>query len=214
MEQSIGSELESHWLGKILGKALASSDLLKERVELGLKRHNGDRDKNADWLISRKTTANTTFGVVSGATSFIPVLGSIGAMITTGLTEFALVLKMEIELCVEIAHNYGHDIKDPIRLYELLAIIGRKRAVKNIEEAKSAMTIVTLRSAINRYVRIGIVKALTRTAEIIELRVGLRAMSKAIPVIGVLIGGTINYVMTQNTGKIAKEFYKENVYGN
>jgi hypothetical protein len=214
IEPSIGSELENHWLGKILGKALASSELLVERVELGLKKHNGDRDKNADWLISRKTAVTSTCGVVSGATSFIPVLGSIAAMITTGVAEFALVLKLEIELCIEIAHNYGHTINDPLRMYEVLAIIGRKRAVKSVEDAKGAVTLATLHAAINRYVRIGIVKALTRTAELIELRMGLRAVSKAVPVIGVLIGGAVNYVMTQNTGKIAKEFYKENVPGN
>ena len=213
MEQVISNELQSHWLGKVLGKALASRDTLMERVEHGLEAKHGDRDKNADWLISRKTTLNTTCGAISGAVGFIPVLGTIGALIATGMTEFAIVLKMEIELCVEMAHNYGHDIKDPQRMYELLAIIGRKRDVKSVKGAKSVATSKTLNSAINRYARIGIIKALTRTAEIIELRMGLRAAVKTVPVIGVVLGGTINYVMTQNTGKLAKEFYQAKVVG-
>ena len=41
---------------------------------------------------------------------------------------------------------------------------------------------------------------------------GLRAAVKTVPVVGVVLGGTINYVMTKNTGTIAKEFYKEKVH--
>lgn len=203
--------LQNHWLGKGIERALSSRELIEHRVRRGLIFSSGDRDRNADYLIESKIQRNTTYGVLAGITAFLPILGTIAAVTVTATAEFIIVTCQEFELCMEIAYNYGHDIDDEIRIFELLAIVGRKREIKSVKDARSLVMSKTMDTVIKRYIRIGFLKALSRTAKLLELKVGVRAFSNAIPVIGAGLSGFINYKITKSTGILAKEFYRRSL---
>ena len=202
------SSIKTQWLYKGLEKVLSSHDLIKNRVREATLIKQGDPDRTADHLIRKKLEVNTCVGVATGAAGVIPVIGTVSAIVTTVTVELVTVTQQDIELCLEIADNYGHDIADEKRIFEILAIIGQKRHVRDIGEINRIATKKVLDSVVRRYARVGLLKALNRTAQIIELRVGLRAFTKLVPVAGILLGGGINFYLTRNIGLMAKDYYK------
>lgn len=199
---------KNHWLYKGLKTILSSPDLIKNRVKESFGLNENNPDKACDYLIRKKLEVNTCVGALTGAAGVIPVIGTVSAVIATVTVELVTVTQQEIELCLEIAHNYGHDITEKKRMLEILAIIGQKRKVKDMKMINRIVTRKVLDSAVRRYARVGLLKALRRTAQILELRVGLRAFTKLVPVVGIVLGGGINYYLTKNTGLLAKEFYR------
>jgi hypothetical protein len=199
---------QDHWLYKVIAKGFSSREKIAHRVICCLNNNNNDINKTADSLIRSKTRNTTTIGACTGALSVIPVMGTIAAVATTLTGEFVYVSYKEIELCMEIASNYGFDLDDQMRIFECLAIVGRKKEIKSVKDAKIVARSKAFKAVIRKYVRIGILKALSRAAKLIEIRTGLRVLTKGVPVIGAAAGGAINYVITRNTGLIAQEFYR------
>lgn len=200
--------VKSHWLYKGLKTVLSSHEVIKNRVKEASVLNEGDPDKTCDYLIRKKVKVNTCVGAFTGAAGVIPVIGTVSAVVATVTVELVTVTQQEIELCLEIAHNYGHDINNEGRIFEILAIIGQKREVKKIKLINRIAARKALDSVVRRYARVGLLKTLKRTAQVLELRVGLRAFTKLVPIVGIVLGGGINYYLTKNTGLIAKEFYK------
>ncbi len=167
------------------------------------------KDKTAYYLIKERTKPSTVVGVLTGAVGLIPVVGQVGAVVAALTAEFIAVTEQEIELCLEIAHNYGHDIADERkRMIEILAILGRERDVRKAD----ASSTVAVRKAVNkimgRYTRLGFLRALNRAAMRIQLRTGVRALTKIIPVLGMGLGGFANYIVVRKTGLLAMHYYK------
>lgn len=199
---------EDHWLYKGIKKVLSSKAVIKTRVERGPGFSEGELDSNADYLIGKKLKMNTAYGVITGAVGIVPVMGTIGALAASATVEFAAVTHQELELCMELAHNYGHDLNQSRRIFETLAIIGRKRSFSGTKKAKEAAVSKGLDATVKKLIRIGLFRAIGRTAQRFQLRFGIRSLSKAVPVLGVVLGGAINYRTTRNTAILAKEFYR------
>lgn len=207
---------KKHWLYKNLKKILSSPEMIKNRVKEAGKSQAEFKDKKkifkdkiTDYLIREKLKPITTLGVLTGAVGLVPGLGQIGAVVTTIAVELVTVTQQEIELCLEIAHNYGHDITDEKkRVLEILAIIGQKREVQEIRAMTKIATRKAIEKVIERYSRVGMLRALRRTARKAELKLGLRAFTKLIPILGMTIGGLANYRIIRNTGSLAKQYYR------
>ncbi len=202
------TQIQDHWLYKGIEKGFSSRDKIVQRVNRSLTLNNNNKEKNADIFIRNKVKDTTAIGAVGGALGVVPVMGTIAAVATTLTVEFVYVSYKEIELCLEMAYNYGFDLDDQMRICECLAIIGRKKEIKNTKEAKMIARGKAFNAVIRKYVRIGVLKALSRAIKNIEIRTGFRVLMKGVPVVGAVAGGAINYVITRNTGLIAKEFYK------
>lgn len=200
--------IQNHWLYKSLERGLSSKEKISHKVNRGLEITKGDKDKNADLLIRNKIRNTTTVGACTGALSVIPVLGTVAAVVTSLTVEFVYISYKDIELCMEIACNYGFDLDDNTRIYECLAIMGRKKKIISVNDVKAVASNKVLKSVIRKYIRIGILKSLARAAKIIEIKTGLRALTKGVPVIGAATSGAINFAFTQCTGLIAKEYYR------
>lgn len=200
---------ENHWLYKGLKKVLSSPEKLIERVE----KHSIVRDEDlelcADVLINKKLTVNTAYGVASGAASIIPVFGSIGALAASATVEFAAVTYLEMELCMELAYLYGHDITDEKRIFEMLAIIGRKRKISDASSAESSTASKAVNTTMKKFMKLGLMRAIGKAATNLETRLGAKALSRAVPVVGLFFGGAFNYITTRNTATIARGFYSE-----
>ena len=66
-----------------------------------------------------------------------------------------------------------------------------------------------LNKAISKYLKVGIIKAVTSAATAIEIRTGVKTFARGIPILGVAVGGGLNYQVMKKTGYLAKEFYRE-----
>ena len=127
---------EDNWLYKGIKKVLSSPEKIIERVEKYQVVRDEDVELCADILINKKLTANTAYGVAAGAAGVIQVMGTIAAIACSATVEFAAVTYLEMELCLELAVLYGHDIKDEKRIYEMLAIKGKKRKISYADSAE------------------------------------------------------------------------------
>lgn len=199
--------VHSHWLYKGLKKIISQPELIKSHVNEAKKKLGKDKDIVADYLIKKKTEITATVGALTGAVGVVPVIGGIGAVAITVTAELITVTHQEIELCLEIACTYGYDITGEERLLEILAIIGGKEEIKNTKTFTKLATRRTIEKIAGRYARIGILKALRRVALRLELKVGLRAFTKIVPLVGIGLGALINYKIVKNTGILAKRFY-------
>lgn len=200
--------VHSHWLYKGLKKIISQPELIKSHVNEAKKKLGKDKDIVADYLIKKKTEITATVGALTGAVGVVPVIGGIGAVATTITAELIIVTHQEIELCLEIADNYGCDITNDERLPEILTIIGEKKEIKNSKALTKLATHKTIEKIVRRYTRVGILKALRRVALRLELKVGLKAFTKVVPLLGMGFGALINYRIVKNTGILAKEFYR------
>lgn len=206
-------QIQERLLNKGIESLLSDAESIKDRVEHGLLLNRGNRDLNADYLIKKKIKENTTYGIITGASSVIPVMGALIVIVATATAELFVVTYRELELCMEIACNYGYDIGDMKRIFEIFAIVGRTREIEDLKDAKKMAQNKAMDALVKKYFRLGIYKALSRAAYQIERRVGFRAFSRALPVLGIAVGGAINYQTTKNTGLIAKAFYKSGSAG-
>ena len=60
-----------------------------------------------------------------------------------------------------------------------------------------------------KFMKLGIMRAISKAAANLEKRLGARALSRAVPVVGVFFGGAFNYITTRNTASIARDYYRE-----
>lgn len=216
MKQNEQENTTNHWLYRELKNILSTSEIIKKRVKEAEKQINGKRltvngkrDLIADYLIKKKSETMAAVGALTGAVGVIPIIGQVGAVVATVTAELITITHQEVELCLEIACNYGHGIDPDKRILEILAIIGNKGEIKNQMGLKKATAKRVVDRVFGRYARIGMLKALRRTALRIELKTGLRAFTKIIPILGMGLGAALNYRIGKTTGFIAKEYYKK-----
>lgn len=203
-------KLNDHWLYIGWKKIISRSDIVKAHVKEAkqkLGRAGRNKDNVADYLIQRKTNTITAIGALTGVVGVVPIVGGIGAVATSVTAEFIAVTQQEIELCLEIADNYGYDIKQDERLLEVLTIIGEKNEIMNLKMVTKMAACEIIEKISGRYARIGMLKALQKVALRLELKVGLKAFTKLVPVVGVGFGALINYKTLKNTGMLAKKYY-------
>jgi hypothetical protein len=146
----------------------------------------------------------------AGTSGFLTGLGGLLTMPVTIPVNLASVIYVQIRMIAAIAHMGGHDLKDDrikSLIYACLAgnaakdilkdigiVVGTKmttQAIKNI----SGKTIV----AINQ--KVGF-RLLTKFGE-----KGVVNLGKAVPVVGGVIGGTVDSVATKTIGNIARNTF-------
>lgn len=199
--------IHSHWLYRGLKKILSRSEVIKSHVHEAEKIVGSNKNSIADYFIKQKIKSNATIGALTGAVGVIPVIGGLGAVVTTVTAELITVTHQEIELCLEIACTYGYDITSEERLLEILVIMGEKKEIDNSKALTKLATHKIIEKIVRRYTRVGILKALRRVALRLELKVGLKAFTKIVPLLGMGLGAFVNYKIMENTGILAKRFY-------
>lgn len=147
-------------------------------------------------VIAETKAAASSAGVVSGMTSFIPVVGGILSIPTLG-TEIAYLLAQEVYLVLKIAALFGFDINDRSRrLDELFAILGREdpRVVTAAKRAEAS------REALRKVATRGLIK--------IGQRASIRLGSRFLPFVGSVVGGLMNFSSAEEAGELALRYYQ------
>ncbi len=208
-------EITDSWLYKGLKSVQSSPELIKARVAEARRicrespSKDSLKDRTALLLVERRSRPATAIGVMTGALGLIPLVGQTGAVAVALTAEIISVSQQEMELCLSLAHNYGHDIaEENPRALEMLAILGREMVIGDPRTASKLGAAKALDKVVARYARLGLLWSFARVLTRIETRRLGVSLSKAIPVLGMGLGGLCNYLVLQRTGLLAMNYYK------
>lgn len=155
----------------------------------------------AENVISHYSNRTALAGGVAAAPALIPGIGTVVAAAGGALADVVLVLKYEVEMALVLSHLHGYDIADPDerRLSFLLASVstyeaksGRHFFVDLAETEARALWTYGPRQASKL-----LLSVLTRLA-LLQISKGL---VRAIPLVGIAVGSSVNKILTTRVGK-------------
>jgi len=151
----------------------------------------GTLEQQVDSLIKWQVAKAATSGFVTG-------LGGIAVMPLTVPANIASVIYVQIRMITAIAYMGGHDINDDrvkSLVYISMAGNGAKELLKDISIKAGE-------------------RAITKAIEQISIKLaskigekGATSVSKAIPVLGGVVGGSYDAITTRIVGKVAKKIF-------
>lgn len=163
-----------------------------------------DKGQIAKRIIGRYSKLAATAGAATALPSVIPGVGTAVAVVGGGITDLALALKLQIDMCTCLVELYNAEFSDEDKKHlafvlalagsvEQLAANGGKAAVQKVAQ-----------KLVYQYLKgpaLITIKQLFARASIVFTQ---KAMAKAIPAgVGVVFSGSTNYVLTTIVGKIA-----------
>jgi hypothetical protein len=188
-------------------RILASSDSLRStveaarlRVKSGVTKTNSWRELAAQELVRSFSNRAAIAGGAAGLPSLIPGIGSIALSVGGGLAELTFLLKWEVELALCLSHLYGFDIDDPQerQLGFLMASVGTYDASgKNFFADVMRIEGTALWNYAPRAISRMVIRAMALLAAIYVWH----GFLKAIPVLGIALGSSMNKVLTKRVGE-------------
>lgn len=150
-------------------------------------------------------------GVSGGATALagvIPGLGTVAAMLGGGLTDAAVCMKLQVDMCMCLAETFDWDVttEDARHLAFLIAAGGtlEKAGVEASTRVASKAGVTMLR----QYLKGAALQSVKQLFKRVGITFTRKAMEKAIPFgIGVAIGATANLALTKYVGRSAKRWF-------
>lgn len=209
----MSDEAKGKQLLSAVERLVSSNDTLRELVaecEARAKRKAPESSKTRDTL--RQLTAQelsrvysnraAVAGGVTAVPALIPGVGSLAAGVAGTFAELAYLLKTEVELCLSIAHVYEFDIDEPQerQLAFLLA------AVSTYDASGRNFFVDVVRAegvAIWNYGPRVLARMLIKAMTVLALTYVWRGLLRMVPVLGIVIGSSMNKVLTQRVGERA-----------
>lgn len=192
-------------------RMLDTPDEIAGVVERMRREGGGDLGTTATRIVSHYSNRCALMGGIAGMPGLFPGLGPVIAIAGTALAEMVALLKLEVEMCLALAHAYGYDIRETRerQLAFLLAAV-RTREVSTGRNVLLDIGAVSLTAATN-YTPRQLEKLLLKVLGITGLIVGFRNLPRlaahALPLVGVGIGAGLNKVLTARVGKRAIAWY-------
>lgn len=191
------------WAYEKAVNGLPRTDTAAELAESYLRKHD-TVEKSIDSLIRWQNAKGATSGFLTGLGGLITLPVAIPANI-------ASVMYVQIRMIAAIAHMKGYDLKDDqVKIFVFVCLTGQaaadilKKAGVKVGEAVAKEAIKKIPGevikAINKAVGI---RLLTKFGE-----KGIVNLGKAVPLVGGIIGGTVDGISTNAVGKTAKRLFK------
>lgn len=159
----------------------------------------------AEEVISHFARRSALSGGLTAAPALIPGLGSLVAAAGGTLADIGLVLKFEVEMALVLSHLHGFDITRPEerQIAFLLASVGTYDAqsggdvLGELSQAARAG-----KDAVWTYAPREISKmVLSVMAKIALLKLSKGMLARALPVVGIAVGSTMNHALTRRVGE-------------
>lgn len=190
-------------------RLVTSNEAIRQRVaecearakatEAGAKNRQTQRDFAAQELIRSYSNRAAIAGGAAAAPALIPGVGSFAAVVAGSFAELAYLLKCEVEMSLALSHLYGFDIDEPKerQLAFLMASVGTYDAGgKNFFADVARAEGVAVWNYGPRRLAGFVLTAMTGVA----LTWVWRGFFKAVPVLGIVIGTSMNKVLTKRVG--------------
>ncbi|MHB8878798.1 MAG: EcsC family protein [Myxococcaceae bacterium] len=161
------------------------------------------RDAAAAEVVRHFSLRAAIAGGVAGLPALVPGAGSLAVLLGGALAELGYLLKCEVEMVLTLAHLYGFDIDDPKerQIAFLMASVGTydarsgKNFVADVAEAEGV--------AIWNYGPRKAAKMVLAAMTALALVWVWRGFARIIPVVGMVIGTSVNKLLTQKVGERA-----------
>ncbi|WP_101689321.1 EcsC family protein [Dysgonomonas massiliensis] len=138
----------------------------------------------------------------SAASGFVTGIGGLITLPVAVPANIASVMYVQIRMICAIAHMGGHDIRsDKVKTFIYLCMVGNgaKELLKNVSVRISEKVLIrTVNSLVNQLST----KLATKIGE-----KGATSLGKAVPVLGGVVGGSLDAVSTRIIGKVAKKIF-------
>jgi hypothetical protein len=156
-------------------------------------------------VISHFTRRSAISGGLTAAPALLPGLGSLVAAAGGTLADIGLVLKFEVEMALVLSHLYGFDITRPEerQIAFLLASVGTYDAQSGGDVmGELAQAARAGGDAVWTYAPREVSKlVLSVMAKIALLKLSKGLLLKALPLVGIAIGSTMNRALTRRVGE-------------
>ncbi len=162
-------------------------------------------DAAAAEVITHFARRSALSGGVTAAPALIPGLGSLLAVAGGTLADIGLVLKFEVEMALVLSHLYGFDITRPEerQIAFLLASVGTYDAQSGgdilgelgqaARAGKDAMWTYAPREVSKMVISV--------VAKIALLKLSKGMLARALPVVGIAVGSSMNHALTRRVGE-------------
>lgn len=197
----------------MMKEMLSTSEELCRKVDIIARDNKIFRDSSVNRLrlvelvIKKRADISKGVGIAANVPSAVSIVGAVVATAFTSAVEFISLIRLELEMCLEIAYVYGREL-DYECLIEALAIIGCHQYDKNnLERMNKAALKSGVKKALKSYLKKGVLLMTERIAMRIELAALRRGLSRFIPILGMPIAAGMNYRETISVGKLAQMYY-------
>ncbi|MFJ1600167.1 EcsC family protein [Streptomyces sp. NPDC088261] len=163
-----------------------------------------DRRRIAAKIISRYSKLSAAAGAVTAAPSVIPGVGTAVAVLGGGVTDAAVVLKLQVDMCMCLVEVYETELstEDKKHLAFVLALAGS--AEQMAAKGGRAAVLKIAEKLVYQYLRGPALITIKQLFKRVSITFTQKAMAKAIPAgVGVAFSSTANYVLTTVVGKVA-----------
>lgn len=179
------------------GKAVTGFTGIDSAYELANSylKEEGTLNEQMDSLIRWQVAKSCTTGFVTG-------LGGLLTMPITVPANIASVLYVQIRMICAIAHMGGHDIQDDkVKTFIYICMVGNgaKELLKNFSIKIGEKALIKALASMN-----------TKIAAKLAVKFGEKSASsigKAVPILGGIVGGSLDAVSTRIIGKLAKKIF-------
>lgn len=162
----------------------------------------------ADKIISRYCRLSATSGGAAALAGIVPGLGTAAATLGGGMTDAAVTMKLQVDMCVCLAHNFHWDL-DAEDARHLAFLIAAGAALERA--GAEAVTLVASEAGV-RMLRLYLRGSALLTMKELFKKLGVvftrKAIEKAIPFgVGVVVSASANYALTSYIGHAAKGWF-------
>lgn len=181
--------LSKQHLEKARQKKLPSEDAVRDAAALEVVRHFSNRSAVSGGLAALP-------GIVPGAGTLVAALGGT-------LADMCFMLKFEVEMALVLSHLYGFDItrQDERQLAFLLASVSTYDAKREGERSAVVDLAETQGIAFWKYAPREASKVLVSVMTKIALLSVSKGFFRALPLVGIAVGSSMNKVLTQRVGE-------------
>ena len=180
-----------------VGPFKAAADLVEPLRRKGMSTH-----QIVTRLVRTQTTQATVQGAVAGVGGL--VTATVGLLPATVAAMF-----VQARLAAAIAHAHGHDLGDPLVRDQITRLVaggtastGAKKA--GVEMGERAARQLTPRIQARAAARSASRVAAGRTAGVVSSRVAAGSVGRAVPVVGAVVGGAVDLVVTRRVAEKAR----------
>lgn len=170
------------------------------------------RKKCTDKIISQYSYYAAAGGVGAALPSVIPGIGQVASIAGGAAADVALSMKFQIEMVMELATVYGHDISEieGQRLCYLIAGLGAVGQATS--QGANKMASSAFIRVVNENLKGATLTAVKEAFKTIGVQFTKKGLVKAIPFgVGALVGGALNKGLTMYVGSKAVDFFEAEI---
>lgn len=184
------------------GSLVALSNAQRSRArEKQLPSEDATRDAAALEVVRHFSNRSAVSGGLAALPGLVPGAGTVVAALGGTLADMCLVLKFEVEMALVLSHLYGYDITrdDERQLAFLLASVSTYDAKR---ERSAVMDLAETQGiAFWKYAPREVSKRVVATMTKIALLSVSKGFLRALPLVGIAVGSSMNKVLTQRVGE-------------